>query len=122
MSYIETSSTSPITLADGTFAAQVGLAFGVGFVQRLTLALASTAEYIVKIESSGDTNYADLALFARMAAASPQYWAQQMAWTVVMDSTISATCTDQQLLDRVWTVWPVFSYKASTVLYPTTGV
>jgi hypothetical protein len=95
MSDIETSSTSPITMTDGTFAGQVGLAYGAGFIQRLVLALTSTCEYIVKIEDPSDTNYADLALFARMVAASPQYWAQQMAWTVVMDSTISAGCSDQ---------------------------
>lgn len=121
MSEVEASDTSPLTITDGTLAAQVELVFYTPLIQRIQVALCATAEYIIKIESSGDTNYADLALFARMVALNPAYYAQQLAWLIVNDSTITATCTDQALMNRIWTVWPVASYKCSTILFPTTG-
>jgi len=116
---VETALTCPLTMIDGTLLAQVAIAFDTPTVQRIQVALGALAEYVVNVESSTDTSYADRAYFARLAASDPAFWAQTMAWTIVADSaTITVPFTDQALLNRIWTVWPVFSYKKSTLPVP----
>jgi hypothetical protein len=118
---VESSVTSPLSIADGTFATQVELAFYTPFVQRVQVALAATAEYIINEESSSDANYADRAAFARLVALNPSYWAQSLSWLIVADSAdMSASCTDQAILNRIYTIWPIASYKQTTAPIETT--
>lgn len=120
---VESPLTSPLSVTDGTFKTQLAVAFYEELTQRVEIALAATAEYVINQESSSDTNYADRALFARMLASNPAYWAQALALLIAADSaTISATCSDQAILNRIWTIYPVVAYKASTVLYASGGI
>ena len=120
---IETAMISPATTPDGTFAAQVKFAYAPDMLQRFQMALAATAEYVINQESSADANYADRASFARHIAVNPAYWANQLSSLIAVDpASVTTTATDQMILNRIWTIWPVISYKASTVSYPTTTI
>lgn len=112
---VESSSSCPLTLTTGTLAAAYTLATTASFIQELTCALAGVAEYVVNQESSSDANYADRALVARLIADNPYYWANNLAYVVALDQAdLSGDYTDQALINRVWTLWPVISYKMSS--------
>jgi hypothetical protein len=118
---IETAATCPLSVTDGTFNAQmavIGYTPTVTILGRFMMAIVAVAEYVVNTESSGDTNYADRAIFARFSGTNPVYWGANLAYQISLDGvTINSTSTDQQILNRVWTLWPAWSYKASTFAY-----
>lgn len=104
--------TSPITLTVGTLDTQLAL-IDTALIQRLTMAIVITSEYVLLVESSGDTNYTDRAIFARLVAGNI-YWGQAFACLLVSDPSFSGS-TDQDIMDRVWKDWHVGSYLFATV-------
>lgn len=82
------------------------------------MGLVMSAEYIVITESSGATDHADRAIFARQLGAGSGYWATAFAPLVCGDqSTINGSSTDQNIMDRIWTLFPVMSYLAVSIPY-----
>lgn len=80
---------------------------------RLTAAIAVQAE-VVRIENGATTNHANRLIWAKLALAEPQAWANKMIWAV-MAQNASATkaqienATDAQLLSAVANTVDIFA-------------
>jgi hypothetical protein len=117
---IETATTCPLSVTNGDFATQAAHAVDATYLARFQMALAAAAEYIINQEVTSATDHLSRGVTARIIASNVIFWAQELAYLIALDPvTINATSTDQQILNRVWTAWPVFAYKAA--FYSSTG-
>lgn len=117
---IETALTCPLTVTDGNFVAQAAYSVDVTMLKRFQMALCAAAEYIINQESTSDANYLGRAIMARVIASNVIFWASELAYVIALDPvTVNTSSTDQQILNRVWTIWHVISYKAE--FYSTVG-
>jgi hypothetical protein len=117
---IETATTCPLSVTNGDFAAQAAHATDPAYLARFQMALAAAAEYIINQEGTSTTDHLSRGITARIVASNVVFWAQEMAYLIAVDPvTINSSSTDQQILNRVWTIWPVVAYKAA--YYSSTG-
>jgi hypothetical protein len=118
MANVETALTFPLTIPTGQLSTQQALGSPTNALQLLFQeGLVTVAEYIINEESSTDTDWDDRANAAQQIVINPIFFAMALGPLIAADPvTINGSSTDQQIVNRIWTIWHVLSYDAVAVM------
>jgi Kef-type K+ transport system membrane component KefB len=97
-----------VLFAQASFSTQAQLAVDVAFLERVELAIVSAA-IDVSNEATSTPNHSWRAALAQRVVAAPNTYAQQMAWGIVADTSITSSSTDTVLKNRVAAIWNTYA-------------